>query len=295
MIPPLPPARGPGQDGGRAEIAPRYEDIAQDGRLQLTALMPGLGAAIWQGLLAKIPAIATFRAQGILPILRRLVAVGEDRPVSANVPVRYEGSFRFAREQGGDRLFANMWLEARAPIASTLGADPPADAPYALVGRVFAEHVITRPFAPPAERRVTRLDAPGIPPIPEDEHPFETAEALVAGSDGAASPLEGAGDVVFGTMHTDSNQHVNSLVYPRFFEEAAVRRLVEDARVPAAHQLLARAIELRWRRPFFTGERAHIAMRILDAAEGSGWKVGAVGAFHGGGAKPSSTVKMWFR
>ena len=289
-IPALPPARGPDQDGGRAEIAPRYEDIAQDGRMQLTSLMPGLGAAIWKALLAKIPAVETFRSQGILPIMRRLVVVGEDRPVSVNVPVRYEGSFRFAREKGGERLFANMWLEARAPIASTLGPDPAADAPYELVGRVFAEHVLTRPFAPPAERRVTRLDAPGVPPIPEDDHPFETAEELVEGA-----PLQDAGDVVFGMMHTDSNQHVNSLVYPRVFEETAMRRFVQDARIPAAHELLARSLELRFRRPFFAGERAHIALRLVDAAAGSGWKIGAVGAFHGGGAKPSSTVKMWFR
>ena len=292
MIPPLPPARGPDQDGGTAEIMPRYEDIMQDGRMQLTALMPGLGAALWKGLLSKFTALETFRSQGILPILRRLVVVGEDRPVSVHIPLRYEGSFRLAREKDGDRLFANMWLEARAPIATTLGPTPPADAPYERVGRVFAEHVITRPFAPPAERKVTRLDAPGIPPIPEDEHPFETAEALVEGASGA---LEDAGEVVFGMMHTDSNQHVNSLVYPRLFEELAVRRLVQDARIPAAHELLARALELRWRRPFFAGDRARVGLRVVDAAPGSAWKVSVVGAFQGEGAKPSTTLKVCLR
>jgi hypothetical protein len=292
MIPPLPPARGLDQDGGTAEIAPRYEDITQDGRLQLASLMPGLGAAIWKGLLSKIPAIETFQSQGILPILRRLVLVGEDRPVSVNVPIRYAGSFRFAREKDGDRLFANMWLEARAPIASTLGPNPPSSAPYELVGRVFAEHVITRPFAPPAERKVTRLDAPGVPAIPEDEHTFEPAEALLDTGDGA---LEYAGDVHFGMMHTDSNQHVNSLVYPRAFEELVSRRLVQEAPVPDAHLLLARAIEIRWRRPFFAGEHARVAMRLVDAVPGSAWKISAVGSFQGDGAKPSTTLKMCLR
>ncbi|MDB4936707.1 MAG: hypothetical protein JWP87_3679 [Labilithrix sp.] len=292
LIPPLPPARGPGQDGGRATIAARYEDITQDGRIQLTALMPGLGGAVWRALLSQVPAMDLFRAQGILPILRRLVAVGEDRSVSVNVPIEYTGSFRFAREKDGDRLFANMWVEAYAPVASTLGPTPPRDAPRELLGRVFAEHVITRPFAPPAERKVTRLDAPGVPAVPEDEHVFESAEALI---ESAGGPLDEAGDFVFGMMHTDSNQHVNSLVYPRIFEEAASRRLVQDARIPSPHALLARATEMRWRRPFFAGERAHIGMRLSETAGGGPWKVAAIGAFRGEGPKPSSAVKMLFR
>jgi len=294
VIPDLPPSRGADQDGGKASLLPRYEDIAQDGRMQLTALMPGLGAAVWRALLSKIPAVDTFRAQGVLPILRRLVIVGEDRPVSVSVPIEYTGSFRFAREKGGDRLFVNMWVEARAPIGSTHGPEPAADAPRELVGRVFGEHVLTRPFAPPAERKVTRLDAPGVPPIPEDEHEFESAEALV---ESAGGPLESAGDFVFGALHTDSNQHVNSLVYPRVFEEAVVRRLVQDARIPSPHALLARAIELRWRRPFFTGERATIGLRLLEpsALAGEAWKCGAIGAFSSGGPKPSAVVKLLLR
>lgn len=301
MIPPLPPSRGPGQDGGTASIAPRYEDITQDGRMHLSALMPGVGAAVWRALLSQMPAIHTFRSQGILPILSRVVLVGEDRSVSVNVPVRYEGAFRFAREKDGDRLFANMWVEARAPIGSTLAPDPPADAPYEVVGRVFAEHVITRPFAStPAERRVTRLDAPGVPPLPEDEHVFESADALVARAGG---PLEDACEVAFGMMHTDSNQHVNSLVYPRVFEETAVRSLMQNARVPAPHQLLARVIELRWRRPFFAGERARVGLRFVDgpAASPAAAKIGVIGAFSPAGTgdaasgKTSTAVKMLFR
>lgn len=292
MIPATPPSRGPGQDGGKAKILPRYEDITQDGRLQLTALMPGLGASVWRALLSQIPAIETFRAQGILPILRRLVLVGEDRSVSVNVPIEYTGSFRFAREKGGERLFANMWLEARAPIGSTFGPAPSPDAPSELVGRVFAEHVLTRPFASPAERKVTRLDAPGVPAVPEDEHELETAEALI---ESAGGPLEPAGDFVFGMLHTDSNQHVNSLVYPRVFEEALVRKLVQDARIPAAHALMARSIELRWRRPFFAGERAELGLRLVEPSVGDAFKCGAIGAFSSGGPKPSAAVRLLLR
>ena len=291
MIPEVPPSRGLSQDGGKASLRPRYEDIAQDGRLQLAALMPGLGAAVWRALLSQIPAIETFRAQGIAPILRRLVLVGEERPVSVNVPIEYTGAFRFAREKGGERLFANMWLEARAPIAHTLAPDPPPDAPSELVGRVFAEHVLTRPFAAPAERRVTRLDAPGVPAVPEDEHVLESTEALL---ESAGAPLEEAGDFVFGMLHTDSNQHVNSLVYPRVFEERVARRLVHDALIPSPERLLARAIELRWRRPFFAGERATLAMHLgKEPGDGDG-RCRAIGTFSNG-PKLNAAVKLLLR
>jgi hypothetical protein len=234
------------------------------------------------------------------------VAVGEDRSVSVNGSIHYTGAFRFAREKGGDRLFANMWVEAHAPIASTNGPRPSKDAPRELVGRIFAEHVLSRPFAAPAERRVTSLDGPGLPAIPEDEHPFESAESLV---ESAGAPLEDAGDVPFGMMHTDSNQHVNSLVYPRVFEEAAMRRLMQDARISRAagierpHELLARAVEMRWRKPFFAGERARIRMRFAEgagavaAAPAPARALGVVGAFHRVDSpdRPSSAVKMLFR
>lgn len=292
MIPPLPPPRGGGRDGGYAEVAPRYEDITEDGRFQLTALMPGLGAAVWHALISQMRAIDTFKKEGILPILRRLVIVGEERPCSVNVPLRYTGSLRFAREKGGDRLFVNMWVDAHAPVATTLGPTPPRDAPAELVGRIFAEHVLTRPFGPPDERKVTRLSAPDLPEVPEDEHAWEPAESLIEGA-----PLERAGDATFGLMHTDSNQHVNSLVYPRLFEEAVVKKLAEGGR-RGSERLVVRALEMRWRKPFFTGERARIDARIDEPPAGSRYRLGASGAFSGagagdGGLKPHSTIRVW--
>lgn len=256
-IPPLPPARG--YEGiGRAEVAPRYEDVTQDGRVVLTSLMPGVGFAVWRELLSKMPALETFRSKGILPILRRLLIVesGSEGPFSVHVPFSFEGTWRLAREQGGDRIFVNMWVEAFAPISHTLGPPPGRDAERVSIGRIFAEHVVTRPFGPPEERRVTRLDAAsGLPEIPEDEHPFLPHEALVPADLAAALAPADPPLFVFGMMHTDSNQHVNSLVYPRIFEELAVRRHGDP-------KLLARAIELRWRKPFFTGERAHVALAV---------------------------------
>ena len=85
-------------------------------------------------------------------------------------------------------------------------------------------------------------------------------------------------------MHTDSNQHVNSLVYPRLFEEAVVERAFDpEARVPGAESLLVRAIDIRYRKPFFAGDRASIALALEGAA--------ATGAFVPAGAdRPSCTI-----
>jgi len=249
--------------------------------------MPGLGA-VWRALGAS-KKLATFREQGILPILRRLIVTGEQGPFSVHAPLHVTGTWRLARETDGERIFLGMWLEARAPLGSTLAAPPPPDAERVLVGRIYAEHIITRPFAPPAERKVTRLDAPGLPSVPEDLQVFEEAEALIAGH-----PLAPAGEHVFGLLHTDSNQHVNSLVYPRLFEEAVVRALSERTDVPNFSALVARTLELRYRKPFFTGERAAIALHA-GAVTGGPQRAAAVGTFAPTGAalKPSCTIAMW--
>ena len=293
-IPTLLPERGY-ESTATAEVRPRYEDIVQDGRMQLTSLMPGLGS-VWRTLggSPKSP-LASLRAQGILPILRRLVIVGEDGPFTIQASLQVSGTWRLARETGGDRLLLDMWLEVRAPKGQSLAPPPPPDAPLSLVGRIYAEHVITRPFAPRDERKVTRLDVPGLPAVPEDEHPLEDVSALLAGH-----PLEPAPhEHTFGMMHTDPNQHVNSLAYPRIFEEVALRHVAARGISPAPQALLARALDVRYRKPFFAGDRAAMTLHAerLEApapgAAGVG-PVGAVGAFAPAGAPagtpPSCTI-----
>jgi hypothetical protein len=283
-LPPLPPARG-FEAEATAEVRPRYEDISQDGRIHLTSLMPGLGA-VWR-MVGASGVFARFREQGILPVLHRLVIAGEKGPFSVGSAIEITGTWRLARETNGDRIFLDMWIEARAPNGFTLAAPPPADAPRVLVGRLYAGHVITKPFAPPAERKVARLDLPGLPAVPEDDHPYADASELVAGH-----PLEPATQIAFAMMHTDSNQHVNSLVYPRLFEEALLQRLIARQLGPSPHMLMMRGLEVRWRKPFFAGERATIALHA-DRSD----KAVAVGTFSPEGApadaKPSCALAAW--
>lgn len=78
--------------------------------------------------------------------------------------------------------------------------------------------------------------------------------------------------ITFGLGHTDSNQHVNSLVYPRLLEEAALRRF--DA-LGLETRVLARFVDLAFRKPCFAGDRVRIALR----ADRVGDEVGVVAAF----------------
>lgn len=274
---------------------PRYEDITQDGRVQLSSLMVGL-TAVWRTL-ANGKQLQAMIRKGILPILNRIVMHGEDGPFSVHTPIHVEGTWRLSKERGGERLFLDMWLEAFAPHAQTHAKQPAEDAERVSVGRIYAEHVVTRPFATtPAERKVTRLEnLPGVPELPEDEHPYEDAASLLARiASGPGHDLEPAREHVFSMMHTDANQHVNSLVYPRLFEEVVAARAIERRLVEKPEQLFARAIELRYRKPFFAGERALIAAATRPAPNA----LEAVGSFllkDGDPTKPSTTVAMELR
>lgn len=253
---------------GRGRVALRYEDVAQDGRLMLGAAPQALGEAVWRATLRKHPSSALMREQGVLPILSRLVIVGGDGPCSVDEPLDALGCYDTAASLGAsgevERLHLNMWARLEGPRASTFDPQPARAREHQLVSRVFGEHVFTRPFAPPSERKVVRLALPGLPAVPEARYvPRTVLEVLAAPP--SATPLDAeltrdGVPFVFGVAHTDSNQHVNSLVYPRLFEEAAVRRLALNG---VARPVLARQVELLYRKPSFAGEQVRIVLRTF--------------------------------
>ena len=258
----------PKEQRGRGRVALRYEDVAQDGRMMLGAAPQALGEAVWRAILRKHPSSALMREQGVLPILSRLVVVGGDGPCSVDETLDAIGSYETAASLGAtgevERLHLNMWARLEGPRASTFDPQPARAGERQLVGRVFGEHVFTRPFAPPSERKVVRLALPGLPEVPEARYvPRTVLEVLTAPP--SATPLDGEPTpdgvpFVFGVAHTDSNQHVNSLVYPRLFEEAAVRRLALNGVV---RPVLAREAELLYRKPSFAGEQVRIVLRTF--------------------------------
>jgi hypothetical protein len=253
-----------------AKVSLRFEDVTQDGRLVLEALPTALGPTVFRGLLQNDPGARACFGNGVFPIISRFVLRGTAGPFSANVRVEAEATFRIARAEDG-RIMLDMWANLFAPIGQTHGVPPPEGAERVLAGQILAEHVFTRPFAPAGQRRVTAFDFPGAPEVSETRPAPPSGEAI-ASPPLSAIPLEpvpsaDATPITFGLCHTDSNMHVNSLAYLRVFEEAALRRFVDLGR---GSMLLARTIDIAYRKPCFAGQR----MRVVQQAYESAGKLG---------------------
>jgi hypothetical protein len=247
---------------GSARVFLRFEDVTQDGRIVLEALPTVLGPTVWRDL-DKSPGFRACYENGIFPILSRLVLEGTGGPFSANSRVDAEGSYRLARA-GDGRFMLDVWADVHAPLGRTHNPLPP-DGKRALAGRVLAEHVLTRPFAPAGERRVTALDFEGAPVVTETRSPplpFESAAALPDGAIALeAAPRIDSAPIVFGVVHTDGNMHVNSLAYLRVLEEAALRRFVELGR---GSQVLGRSIDIAYRKPCFAGQTMRVVQQAFE-------------------------------
>jgi hypothetical protein len=295
MYPFPPPPDVPDDQRAQARVSLRYEDITQDGRLAMEALAPALGEVVWRQLLIPGPHVPAMSRAGIIPILSRLVIEGCGGPFSTQHPIDATGRYQLAHAVGEsgqvERLLVNMWVEASLPIGRNFGPKPEGAGRSILAGRLFGEHVLTRLFAPPDQRKVVELDLPGVPRLPGARVALVRPESVIAMPEGA-TPLDSAPRpdpviIPFGLAHTDSNQHVNSLVYPRMFEDAALRRFAEHDR--AKPPVLARFVEAAFRKPCFAGERYAIVLQAFT----HGGELGAIGAFvsEADAAKPLSEAR----
>jgi hypothetical protein len=265
---------------GHAQTRLRYEDIAQDGRVMITTIPAGLGDALWRTQLATHPLRESLRAEGIIPILSRLVIEATPGPFAMDPPLESHGRFALAHSRDArgevERIHLNMWVDLTGARGRVWDPQPEGAGEPILAGRVFAEHVLTRLFAAPDQRKVRRVDAlgsNGVPALRYEPRPFARILELPAG----ARPLDDALRIEppahhFGLMHTDSNQHVNSLVYPRIFEDCLNRRLASHG---VTRPVLARALEIGFRKPCFAGERVHVALQAYELDHA----FGAVGVF----------------
>jgi len=270
-----PPPEVPDHDHAEGESPLRYEDVSQDGRLMIGALPHTIGDVIWRKVLLHHP-LAKLGRQGIVSILTRMVLESHGGPISVGKPLHADGRFQLAHtldnEGQVDRVLLNMWSTAWAPRGRTFGPPPPGAGEPIAVGRVFAEHVMTRLFAPQAERKVLSLDGK-VPPARWQWRDHAEVLALPPGAawlDDELSPDDA--EVAFGLTHSDSNQHVNSQVYPRLFQDAALRRLAQKG---VSTLTLAERLEIAYRKPCFAGARARIFLRAFVQGD----KPGAVGAF----------------
>ena len=249
-----------------AERFQRYEDCTQDGRLTALAVPPAL-ATLWQTTMARHPGARNATAAGVLPLLTRLTVTSLDQPIRVHRPVESSVGFELAhdRDPAGSvaRLFMNVWADVRG-IPGRAGTPASAELSPVLAGRAFAEHTFTRPFAPPDQRRVTSLAAiEGYPAIPAAHYASPAPCTAAEAPDGATWLDELAADPVDLLLtldQTDSNQHVNSLVYVRYFLDAVQRRLAAGGH-PA--RVRAKEFDIAYRKPSFVGERVRAQLRMF--------------------------------
>ncbi len=300
LLPPEPVV--PDEHCARAKFVPRYDDISQTGHLLLTALPVALGQTGWSAL-ARLVSNDTFQRTRVMPILSRFVIESGTAPFSVNAPMDTAATIQFAHTVGTndqvERMVLNMWCSVHGQAARTHGFPIPNAGERLFAGRAFAEHVLTRPFDPPETRRVTELELPGFPRIPETRHEWQAPEGLLQLPEGASWIDEAfvydVAPIVFGNDRTDSNHHVNSLVYPRLFTDAILRRLWDHGK---RYALRADALEIAYRKPSFAGDRVHLALRAFDCGQRWGACATLVSDEETKApielAKPRCFARMWF-
>lgn len=268
MIPPIPEVL----DGHRTEalVPIRYEDVTQDGRLRPTSIPPALGILTWPTVMSHEDA-EWARQEGVVPILSRMLIEIGAGPIPAIYPLKGRGAAHHAsvRNASGEveRLMLMMWADLEGEEGWTHVRGTPG--PVLQVARVYAEHVFTRLFGTGSDRRVRSLPRG----VPADSWSFTRFETVAVPEAGATALDESHHPVAFSIAHTDANNHVNSMVYPRLLEDRAIDRLATFAENWG--DLAARQVEVMWRKPFFIGERATIRLSLYPAKDG----YRALGAF----------------
>lgn len=254
MIPSLIPPVPADPDGTRCEgpVNLRYEDVSQEGRLLLTGVPQAIDQLCWPMVFQHSDMIGLLMS-GITPIRARMVVEGGQGPLSAIWPARGQGAWHRAAVRGPDgqvqRLLMVMWAHLYAREGWTRSIPDP-EAPELPVGRVYVEHIYTRLSAAPSDRRVT--DVTGW--TPRSDWPARSPED-VAPKAPEALPRH-VRTRTLGLMHTDPNNHVNSLVYPRIFEEEAL--------LLRGSAEAARRMEIVFRKPFFAGETVTLQQWVVD-------------------------------
>ena len=266
----------------------RYEDVTQDGRL-IPVAAPAALAGLWRDLLVDNPGQRAAIKAGIIPILTRLTINSLEQTIRVDRPIESRNGFALAhdvQDNEPSRIFMLVWCEVLG-IAGKLGRNATAG-DLALAGTVFAEHTFTRPLAPPDQRKVTRLGVEGYPDVPDMHYPAPAATTAQDAPPGATWLDELAPDpaeYAFTLDQTDSNQHVNSLVYIRIFHDALNRRLAATGR---PMRMRSRAVDIAYRKPCFAGDKVRASLRLYEHADG----LGAAGMIAGVDGKPRCYVRV---
>ena len=239
--------------------------------------IPPCLSGFWRSVLVKHKGATLAGQQGILPILTRLTILSHDQFIRVDRMIESDAGFQLAhdRDASGEvsKLYMMVWCDVRGAAGRIVPRTPAG--PLTLAGRLFAEHVYTRPFGPPEQRKITRLQIEGLPEVPEHRYPAPAAATAGEAPAGALWLDDLAPDTtdhVFTLDQTDSNQHVNSLVYIRIFGDAVNRRLASAwppaGRPPAGEYRplsgRTKAVDIAYRKPCFAGDRVRCSLRLFE-------------------------------
>jgi len=289
MLFPAPPMPAfPSDQATTTQSHLRYEDCTQDGRLIPISIPPSLGG-LFQNAIMKHPGARNAIASGVVPILTRQTIVSLEQPIRIDRAIEVRAGFDLAHATDNgevSRLFMRAWSEVHG-IAGRIGPRQ-VDGALSLAGTLFTEYTFTRLFAPPDQRRVTRLEVEGYPPVPEVHYaapPPKTAQDVPEGATWLDELTPDVAEIAFGLDQTDANQHVNSLVYIRTFLDAVQRRLATAGRSLVVR---SRAVDIAYRKPCFAGDRVRSHVRLFEH-DGT---VGAAGHISGTDGKPRCYVRV---
>ncbi len=293
--PALPPL--PDSQRGRPTGELHYDDVAQDGRLGILGTAPIIGW-LWRDLITHLPGAREMQGRGQIPVLTRLIVNTSEAPARVDQAIAADGGFYLARNSAGSHLFLNIGATLFAKGGRLLPLSGPG--PEFAVASIFAEHTFTNIFGGPGQRGVTRLNAPGFPEVPSDIYDT-TAPALVGEVPADAATLapltQDDAYFIAGLDHTDSNQHVNSLVYVRWFIDAALRRMAAVGQNKPMRY--ARALEIAYRKPCFAGDRISARVALFTPTPVAGDDAAVIGAagalYRNDDDKPCAYVRIVLR
>jgi len=253
----------------RSPVYMRYEDVTQDGALKIVGMPHAVGLVCLGKLWFRTRMSLETRPQGVIPILSRIAMQTTGGPISVRNPVDVEGAFELAHTRDTDRsinrIMLNAYAELFAPQGHTYAEQATGGVARVHVGRAYAEHVFTRPSAPPGERKVRSLPLSDGPLVPGPElafrEPLSTLSLPQQASWIDSALLLSPSPITFGLAHTDANAHVNTLVYPQIFEDAGLNRMLDLGHDTRA--MLVDHIDIAFRKPCFAGQRMHLWVRAF--------------------------------
>ncbi len=267
-------------------------DLSERRHVKLSGLTRAVEQVCWHRLLSDQPVSRLAQNAGLQASLSRLVFEGHDVEVPPEAKLSATATFEYGHTLAADgridRRLLRLHTEVRLP-------EPPqgvasADADALVVGRIQTEHLLTAPngeaqaglddFAFPKDGG-TRFEwtAPSQTYAPPPNARRLDREAQVGRT------------VVFGPMHTDPRGRVRPLAFPHIFEEVALERF---AALGQRVDLLAREVQLTYRKHCVSGQRVDVMVQSFEQRDGVLY---AVGAFvpHGLDRRPSCYVRMGFR